>query len=260
MTNKLLQEEIEILNKKILQLNDDIIESQKEKTTFISLVANQLNNPMTVILGLLGYLEILENEKNRKLFELIYEEVLNLDFKIQNLLSVTKIEAGEVEHSTSLVNLQDIIDEVLETLKYSAKSKNIKIVVENGVDKKIAINSKKMYTILRNIISNACLYGFANSQVNMSAELTSSILTISVQNQGEIPKFDYKEEIFTRFNNIIDQEHGLGIGLSVAKALLLTQDGNIDYSRKDSLTTFVLNIPIKDDEVTFDSQDSFIEF
>ena len=93
MTNKSLQEEIEILNKKILQLNDDIIESQKNKTTFISLVANQLNNPMSVILGLFGHLEILENEKNKELFDLIYEEVLNLDFKIQNLLSATMLES-----------------------------------------------------------------------------------------------------------------------------------------------------------------------
>lgn len=260
MSIQSLKEEIEFLNKKISKLNDDIIESQKTKTTFISLVANQLNNPMTVILGLLPNLEILESQKNRQIFEFIYEEVLNLDFKIQNLLSVTKIESAEVEHSTSLVNIQDTIDDVLNTLKYSAKSKNIEITVKNDINKKLSINAKKLFIILRNLISNAILHGFENSQIIVASHLNGSVLYISVQNQGELPKLEYKEEIFTRFNNVIDQEHGLGIGLSVVRGLLLTQDGSIDYSSQNSTIIFSVTIPIKSNEFTFESKDSFIEF
>ncbi|MDQ1243874.1 MAG: two-component system, OmpR family, sensor kinase [Campylobacterota bacterium] len=260
MPNKIFQKEIEFLSKKILKLNDDIIDSQKEKTIFISLVANQLNNPMTAILGLLPHLKIQENEKNRQLFELIYENILNLDFKIQNLLTVTKIESGEVEHLCTLVNIQEILDEVLESLKYTLKSKNINIIIENKVDKKIDINSKNIYIILRNLISNGCLHGIANSNIKVVIELKDSILNISVTNKGKIKKFTHKEDIFTRFGNTIDQEHGLGIGLSVVKALLSNQEGTIDYFYKNNLTTFIATIPIKPSELIFDSEDSFIEF
>lgn len=142
--------------------------------------------------------------------------------------------------------MQDIIDEVLESLKYSAKSKNIKIVIKNNVDKKIVINSKNIYIILRNLISNSFLHGFANSEVKIKLDIKESILTISVQNKGDMAKFKNKDDIFTRFGSNIDQEHGFGIGLSVVKALFLTQGGDIDYFYENGTVTFVLSMPINE--------------
>lgn len=261
--------ELEFLSKKILELNKKLIESEKTKSRFLSLVANKLNNPMTVFLGIIPRLKIVDTQENNKLYELIYREALNLDFKIQNLVMASEIESGNIDVSYALSDLIEIVDEVLESLRYIIKERNITIKVDNTIKQKVVTDPKKVYMIIKNIILNACRYGFENSVIEIKLSVKDSKLILEIKNQGNAPNVKYKSEVFTRFAKDVAGDHGLGIGLGVVKEICERLGGSIGYEAENGFVTFVVKILIDEhaidskaygsNEFLFDSFDNAVE-
>ncbi|MDD2448653.1 MAG: HAMP domain-containing sensor histidine kinase [Sulfurimonas sp.] len=264
-----LNDELKFLSKKILELNKRLIEGEKAKSVFLSLVASKLNNPMTAIMGILPHLKVVDTKKNKLLFELVCKEAFNLDFKIQNMVMASEIESGNIDNSYALVNPTEIVDEVIESLRYLIKDKNIEIKIYNKLKQKAVIDTKKVYLIFRNLISNGCKYGFENSLLEIDLEIKEPMFVIKVKNRGEAPKVKYKPEIFTRFSNEVSAKHGLGIGLSVVREICERLNGTIEYEAEDGFVTFIVNIPLDEkmldsttygsNEFVFDSFDGAIE-
>lgn len=247
-----VQDELAFLSKKILELNKKLIESEKAKSRFLSLIANELNNPMTVLLGMIPHLKIEEGEQNKKIFDLVHYEALNLDFRIQNLVMAAEIESGTVDITYALLEPKEIIDEVCESLKYLIKEKNIQINVTSTIKQKVVSDPKKIYMIVKNLIANGCQYGIENGVIDITLDTNNSVLRIAVKNQGQGPKVDYKPEVFTRFAKDMKGEHGLGIGLSIVRELCERLGGGVDYVVEDGFVTFVVTLLF--DESMIDSQ------
>ena len=169
-----LNKEIEFLGKKILRLNGKLIESEGAKSRFLSLVASELNNPMTALLGLVPHLQIVQNEKNAQIFEIVNKELLNLQFKIENLVMASQIEGASMEKSYSKFNVVDVLDEVLESLKYIIEERKINIAVSQSAPKQMVGDVKVVGLILKNLLSNACQYAKENTNVAIDLEKTGT--------------------------------------------------------------------------------------
>lgn len=257
---EILENEVRFLSKKILELNKKLLDSKRAETLFLSLVANNFNDPMTAILGMLPHLKIQNDDKNEKIFSTICQEALNLDFKIQNLITVAEIESGNIESSHSLTDIRDIVDEAIKSLRYLIKEKNIKIEINNLVENKIVTDSKKVYTILKNLIANGCIHSPDNEVVLIESSVENSVLKIVVKNSGEGPKVNSKAEVFTRFSQKINSCHGLGLGLSIVRELCESLCGSVDYSVENGFVTFEVKLPLSEkNEPLFDSFDDAIE-
>lgn len=264
-----INKELEFLSKKILELNKKLIESERAKSNFLSLVANKLNNPMTALLGIIPHLKIVETKENKELYELVFKEVLSLDFRVQNLVMASEIESGSIDISYALADPIDIVNEAIESLKYLIKEKNDTIAINNSISKKVVTDPKKLHSIVKNLISNACRYGLENSPIDIDLELKESLFIIKVKNRGNAPSVKYKPEIFTRFAKDASGNHGLGIGLGVVREICERLGGEIDYEAKDGYVTFIVKLPFDEkmidskaygsNEFLFDSFDNAIE-
>lgn len=262
-------EEIAFLSRKILDLNKQLIESEKAKSLFLSLVASELNNPMTSLLGMIPHLKSEGDNRLTAIFDLVHEEALILDFRIQNLVTAAEIESGKLNISHSLVDIGEIVTEAIETLKYPIKIKNIDVLINDSLKKKVVADSQKLYIILKNILANAICYGIAGGVVEVSIKGDDSKISISVKNQGQGPDVEYKAQVFTRFSNGPDGVHGLGLGLSIVRDLMDRLDGSIDYTVNDGSVTFTIILPFEtilpdseacgSNEFLFESFDDVIE-
>ncbi|MDP3265452.1 MAG: HAMP domain-containing sensor histidine kinase [Sulfuricurvum sp.] len=262
-------EEIAFLSHKILDLNKQLIESEKAKSRFLSLIGNELNNPMTALLGMIPRLAPKNDEKLEAIFALVHEEALILDFRIQNLVTASEIESGAFNISHSLVDINEIIKEAIETLKYPIKVKNIDIVIHDSLKQKVVTDPQKLYIILKNILANAICYGIADGIVEIIILGDDSKISIAVKNQGKGPDVEYKPQVFTRFANGPDGAHGLGLGLSIVRNLMECLDGSIDYVVGDGTVIFTLTLPLEtilpdseacgSNEFLFESFDGAIE-
>lgn len=266
---KHLENEIAFLSKKILELNKKLIESEKAKTLFLSLVANNLNDPMTAILGMLPHLKIQKDDKNEQIFSTIHKEALDLDFKIQNLISVAEIESGNISNTHAMTDIKSIIDEVTKSLKYLIKEKNLKIEIKNKLENKIVTDPKKVYMILKNLIANGCMYSPEGQSVVIEVSSDASSLKIDIKNRGDEIKVNHKPELFTRFSQKIDSRHGLGIGLSIVREFCQALGGSVDYTASNGIVSFNVKLPLDttmqnfeacgSNEFLFDSFDDAIE-
>lgn len=235
---KALENEVAFLSKKILDLNEKLIESENAKSRFLSLIANKLYNPMTVLLGMVPHLKIKHEDKNEEIFSMINKEILDLDFKITNLVMAAEIESGNINISHSILDPKEILDEVIKSLRYTIKEKDIEIKITNLLKEKIVSDPQKICIIMKNLISNACIYGIEKGVVEVELSKEDSMFSVTVKNQGEGPQTKYKPEVFMRFSNITHHEHGLGIGLSIVREICECLDGNIDYVVEDQHVTF----------------------
>ncbi|MDD5718012.1 MAG: HAMP domain-containing sensor histidine kinase [Sulfuricurvum sp.] len=261
--------EIAFLSRKLLELNKQLMESEKAKTRFLSLVANELNNPMTVLLGLIPRLVSANETQRQTITELMEQEALHLDFHIQNLVAAAEIENGEIKMSYARINPEELIAEVLKNLKYWMKERGIEIQVENTITQKVVTDPQKLHLILKNLLANACSYGESNSRVNIAIEQHDDTLTIAVTNRGKGPNVEYKAQIFTRFVYEMGGVHGLGIGLSIVRGLCELLDGSIDYEIGEGTVTFTVTLPLSaespdsdacgSNEFMFESFDGMIE-
>lgn len=264
-TNK----EIAFLSRKILDLNKQLIESEKAKSKFLSLIASELNNPMTVLLGVIPHLKPQGDDRLEAIFELALEEVLLLESRIQNLLAACEIEDGTMGITYALVDPKVLVEEAIEAFKYKLMNKKVTVTIESTLKDKIVSDPKKLYLILKNLLGNACDYGDAGTVVHVNIEQKDSVVTISVEDQGQGPLVEHKQQVFTRFVHGMEGQHGLGLGLSISRELCERMGGSIDYAIGDGTVTFTVTLPLQtiladseacgSDEFLFESFDGAIE-
>lgn len=263
------RKEIAFLSRKLLDLNKQLMESEKGKTRFLSLVANKLNNPMTALLGLIPHLASQSGEKRETILALAEQEALHLDFHIQNLVAAAEIENGELKLSYALIDPEELIDDVIKALKYWMHEKNVQIRIDNRMNEKIVTDPQKLHLILKNLVANACTYGNADESVDIRIERRNEQLAIEVKNRGEGPHVEYKPQVFTRFSQASGGVHGLGIGLSIVRGLCELLGGDVDYTADGKSVMFTVTLPLNaelpnseacgSNEFLFESFDDAIE-
>jgi signal transduction histidine kinase len=260
-------EEVEFLSRKILDLNKQLIESEKAKSRFLSLVASELNNPITALLGLIPHLKPTIGQED--MFHLIHQEALNLHFSVDNLVAAAEIESGNLDIAFATLDIGELLQEVIADLVYLTKDRNIIISIHNKIDFTIVSDPRKLALILKNLIANACQYGLRNGIVDIAIDQVSSTLILAVNNQGEGPKVEFKPQVFTRFAGGPEGNHGMGIGLSIVRELCECLGGSIDYTVGAEWVTFSATLPLEasssnseacgSDEFLFESFNDAIE-
>lgn len=261
--------EVSFLSKKIIDLNKRLMESEKNKSLFLSLVANELNNPMSVILGLVPKLSTEDPQKRQKIVDLLTQEALHLDFHIQNLMAAAEIEGGLVSISSAKFDIQGVVNDTLEYLRYWINENELNVEVTDELNDKIVSDPAKLYLILKNLIANASQHSNHGSTIHIKLRGDNDTVFIDISNTGDVPKVENKAEIFTRFANGPASAHGLGIGLSIVRGLCEFLEGSIDFDIHGDTVVFTVSLPRKEEgsqmeaegegEFFFDSFDDAVE-
>lgn len=264
-------DEITFLSRKILDLNKKLVESEGAKSRFLSLVANELNNPMTVLLGLLPHLKPVDDPGKIEIFRLIHEEALTLEFRIQNVIAAAEIESGSFDITRATVNLEKILNEAIGELEYVTEAKKNLFTVTNDIDFSVVTDPKKLHLIFKNLIANASAHSVEHGRIEIVlSALEGGRWRCSIRNYGKAPKVEYKPQIFTRFAEGPEGEHGFGLGLSVVREYVQALGGVVEYEVENGSVVFVMEFEagtegsacnaVGSDEFLFESFDDAVEF
>jgi two-component system, OmpR family, phosphate regulon sensor histidine kinase PhoR len=244
------------LDNALVDVNKKLEDSEALKSHFISNICNELVNPFTSILALTESILDVDKENWKKVFTmvaLIHSELFHLDFQLKNIFAAAKLEAGELSQETSTVDINNLINNVIESFKYEARHKALKIEYypENkNADAKIFFNtdSEKLNLILSNLISNAVKFSNKEGKIIIKSVRVFDKLIIEVKDFGIGISKENESVIFDRFkrvdSGINSLNRGHGLGLSVNKAVLDILEGTISFSSKlNEGATFIVNIP-----------------
>ncbi len=234
-------------------------EANKLKTIFLSNMSHELRTPLNSVIALTGVL-------NRRLIHKIPEEeysyldVIERNGKhllslINDILDLSRIEAGREEMEVVQFNAVQLIKEVVDLIAPQAKEKDIDLILKTGgSDLVVQSDLKKCRHILQNIVGNAVKFT-EKGKVEISAKMKEATLYIEVTDTGIGISDNQLEHIFDEFrqadNSTSRRFGGTGLGLSIAKKYTELLGGTITV--KSSLgegSVFTLKIPIKIAEET----------
>jgi len=205
------------------------------KSDFVSSVSHELRTPMTSIKGFVHTLlrkPDIPPEKARHFLTIISQESDRLLGLIEDLLTISRIEAGALQLERRAVHLQRELERAAESIEPQRvkKSLSISIDVDEGV-RAVRADPEKLYAVLLNLLDNAIKFTPDNGAVTLAAKRTSRGVEISVQDTGiGIPESEL-ERVFERFYRVQrpNEEHaGTGLGLFIVKQIIEQHGGTIE--------------------------------
>ncbi len=243
--------DLQALTRKLEQMNERLKESEALKSQFLSNIRNEINNPLSAIMGLSGQCLSPDNDHDvcMNAARMIYAEAFSLDFQLQNVFIAAELEAGDAEPSFVQVDISNIVAGCLDKLVYRADEKKLHISVEIVQGLIFVTDAQKLETILINLLANAVEFSEVGGRIDVHVAVNpDASLSVTVKDNGPgIPPTD-QEIIFDRFRQLdggsTKAHRGHGLGLSICWSLVELLGGNVDLdSRVDEGCRFVLTLP-----------------
>ena len=213
-------------------------EKLKRSTRYSADASHQLKSPVTVLrLGLEGLLrrDGFKPEIYEELSALLHH-THRLTGVIDDLLLLSRMDAGHIELDSKPVNLSQIIEEWLDDLGALPDSPEVKIEKQFPAD--LCIAGEKRYTslIVQNLLENARKYNRPGGLIRVTAARANGGVVLTVGNTGHPIASDAQDHIFERFHRGGNPSHvsGHGLGLNVARELARLHDGDLRLVRSEN--------------------------
>ena len=260
--------EMRAMTRKLESMNEKLQDSEALKSQFLSNIRNEINNPLSVIMGLSGqfYDQGCDPDVCRKTIRMIYAEAFNLDYQLQNIFMAAELEAGEAQPAYAMVEIGSVLDSCINRLAYRISEKNIDILKMIPEDLLFPTDAQKYEIILTNLLGNAVEFNHNGGAVNIEIKEHKDGLTTTVRDNGPGIAAVDQDVIFDRFKQLetgsTKSHRGHGLGLSICWSLAELLEGTLELdSPSGKGSSFVLSLPRPDvDVVVYAADGNFFLF
>jgi len=235
--------------------------ASRHKTSFLAMMNHELRTPLQTIIThshwMAHHPELYEgivlSTSYQADLERVNHSAEHLHHLINNVLDLSKIEAGEIDLELSPVNPTTLLDEAVNASK-SLLQPSAKLQTQYIPNlPAIRADALRLQQILSNLLSNACKF-CAQGTVSVNAVADGAMLRFSVSDTGIGIPFEAQTELFSPFKQatrqIVREYGGTGLGLSICQQLVQLHGGNIWFeSQPNRGTTFFFTIPLASAEV-----------
>ena len=243
-----------IREKELILAKERAQESDRLKSAFLANMSHEIRTPMN---GIMGFAELLKNphlahSEQTKYVEVIEKSGQRMLSIINDLVDISRIEAGTMDLHLDDINLNDQLDYVYNFFKPQADAKNLELVLSASLPSNRAMtktDGEKLLAILTNLVKNAIKYT-RQGRIHYGCSENGGVLEFFVKDTGiGIPK-ERQKAVFDRFVQAdiedIEAMQGAGLGLAIAKAYVEMLEGTIWLeSEPGKGSTFCFTIPRK---------------
>jgi len=221
----------------------------KRSTRYSADASHQLKSPVTILrIGLETLLarEDFKPEVYEELSSLIHQ-THRLAGVIDDLLLLSRMEAGHLEIASESVNLSQLIDEWLDDFSAIPDSADMKIEKDFPMDLNVAGEKRYTSLIVQNLLENARKYNHAGGRIRVSARQNTDYVLLTIGNTGRPIPPDAQPHIFERFrrDGTVSGISGHGLGLNLARELARLHGGNIRLAcSENDWTEFEVSFPV----------------
>lgn len=247
----------------VLETNFDLTERNRAlaleranqlKSEFLASVSHELRSPLHTIIG---FSELLAeqavgplNVKQHRFVNHIHKDSLHLLNLINDLLDLSKIEAGKLPLHREAFDSCEVVQEAINTVAVAAEAKSIRIDMLPSLSLTVYADRLRVHQILVNLISNAVKFTPAGGGVRIECNEEDQFARFSVVDTGiGIPKED-QQAIFDKFHQVgsgaKEAREGTGLGLAITKHLVNQHGGTIRVeSEFGHGSQFIFTLPLK---------------
>ena len=227
-------------------------EADKLKSQLLSTVSHELRTPLASIKGyvttLIDYRERLQAATQDEFLQIIDSEADRLRELVENLLDMTRIEAGVLRIHPEPTSLPLILERALTTLQPKLAERQVSVETPESLPE-VTIDPTRIQQVFSNLVDNAAKYSPPGSPIAIRVTCDDREAIVSVHDHGPGILPEHAERIFDRFYRVetagIRSTGGIGLGLAISRGLIEAHGGQLWVeSRPGEGSTFYFSIPI----------------
>jgi two-component system, OmpR family, sensor histidine kinase KdpD len=226
-------------------------EADKLQRALLNSVSHNLRTPLASVLGVLNTIledaSLLDVPTQQSLLKTAQSEARQLDWLVQNLLDMTRLEGGAIRAKAEPCDVHDVVAAALRQLGESARSHAILVTIAPGLPL-VPMDDVLMVQVLVNLLDNALKYSPGDASVEIQARLDAGRLEIRVLDHGRgIPEAEL-ERVFDKFYRVAvpGAPKGTGLGLSICKGFVEAHNGRILAKRRtEGGTEIAVFLPVE---------------
>ena len=228
--------------------DNELREKEFLKNT-ISDISHQLKTPLAALNIYNGLLqdEDIEVSSVKEFANLSEQELDRIEVLVQNLLKITKLDAGSIAFEKEIENVADMMQDLELHFAYRAKQEQKKLVLSGSEAVTLWCDRDWMQEAVDNLVKNALDHTKSGDTIQVEWNALPSMVQIKVRDNGSGIHPEDLYHIFKRFyrSRFSQDTQGIGLGLPLAKAVVEAHHGTIEVdSELGKGTTFTLNFPI----------------
>lgn len=212
---------------------------------FISIASHDMKNPLTSILGFSSMMrrrwESFSDEEKRKFAGTIESQAQFLNRLVDDLLTLSQVEAGAIEVHPESLNVLKVVEHVV-----GALAEDVSVDIDVPTGSQVFADADHLQRIITNLLSNALKYGAQPVTIRAIDEEETVRVEIEDRGQGVPPEF--LPRLFQKFSRAEDQntrtKEGTGLGLSIVRALAESSGGTVTYEpNQPQGSRFIVRLP-----------------
>jgi two-component system sensor histidine kinase VanS len=240
--------------KAAMQRHEQILkEEAARKNDLIAYLAHDLKTPLTSVIGYLSLLDEaldMPMQQRGKYVHITLDKARRLESLIDEFFEITRYNLQQIEIEKKRIDLcymlVQLTDEFYPLLQQHGNS------TELNVDEGMTVygDAVKLARVFNNILKNAIAYSYPNSVIKIWAEQNDGNVSIYFQNKGKMIPSHKLDAIFEKFFRLDEARTtntgGAGLGLAIAKEIVMLHGGSITAASKNEETTFCVSLPGRD--------------
>jgi signal transduction histidine kinase len=246
--------ELENKNALISEQNIKLTELNATKDKLFSIIGHDLKNPYQSLIGFSNILiqdyKELSEEELKEFVGYIFEASEMGNRLLQNLLDWSRSETGRLKYEPEQFLLYEIINEAINLAANTTMQKEINIISSIPDDQEVFCDRNMVYTVLRNLVSNAIKFSYRGGVIKIFSEVKDSFVEVSVADSGVGMTNTFMEDLFKLEKRVTkdgtENEKGTGLGLYLCKEFIEKNHGTIRViSEPGKGSTFVFTLPAR---------------
>lgn len=211
--------------------------AERMRVDFVANASHELRTPLATVLGFVETLEDDEAggdpETRKRFLKIMHDEAVRMRSLVDDLMSLSRIEAERYAVPRDPVALPPLIDEVKAALARMIEERGATLVVERGTDTPAVLGDRpQLGQLLNNLIANALKYGRAGAPVRVRIEDAGAMVRLSVIDEGDGIPAEHLPRLTERFYRVDAGRSravgGTGLGLAIVKHIVARHRGRLD--------------------------------
>ena len=215
--------------------------------TLLNSLSHELKTPIATIIGSIDTINDnggkLSNENKKELYSEIEIASFRLNRQVENLLSMSRLEAGFIQPKEDWTDVNELIFNVIQRNKEDATDHSIEFIPDEELPL-FKLDSGLLEEVIHNIIHNALQHTPINSVIKIEAEALENNCKIIISDNGNGFPTNEIDSVFNKFYRLNKNIGGTGLGLSIVKGFTEAMHGNVNLKNKnEGGAKFTITIP-----------------
>jgi two-component system sensor histidine kinase VanS len=244
-----MEQKLNTLKRTLEKREQDAKLAEQRKNDVVMYLAHDIKTPLTSVIGYLSLLDEAPDmpvEQKAKYVHITLDKAYRLEQLIDEFFEITRYNLQTITLTKKHIDLYYMLVQMTDEFYPQLASNGKQAVIHASEDLTVSGDPDKLARVFNNILKNAAAYSEDDSVIDITAGLSGDVVSIVFKNAGSIPK-DKLAAIFEKFYRLDDARSsdtgGAGLGLAIAKEIIVQHGGQIYAESNDNYTTFTVELP-----------------